>query len=116
MIDGARSSIDLAEFYASDAPGSRLAPVIAALERAAARGVAVRGLFDAKFAQTYPDTIARLGALENVQTRLLDLKPVTGGVLHAKYFLVDGRATWLGSQNLDWRSLEHIQELGVRVE
>jgi len=28
---------------------------------------------------------------------------------------VDDRELYLGSQNLDWRSLEHIQELGVRV-
>jgi phosphatidylserine/phosphatidylglycerophosphate/cardiolipin synthase-like enzyme len=38
-----------------------------------------------------------------------------GGVLHAKYFIVDGRDAYLGSQNFDWRSLTHIQELGVRV-
>ncbi|HUR28950.1 MAG TPA: phospholipase D-like domain-containing protein, partial [Planctomycetota bacterium] len=44
-----------------------------------------------------------------------DMHALTGGVLHAKYFLVDRTSTYLGSQNFDWRSLEHIQELGVRV-
>jgi phosphatidylserine/phosphatidylglycerophosphate/cardiolipin synthase-like enzyme len=48
--------------------------------------------------------------------RFLDLKNVTGGVLHAKYFVVDGREAYLGSQNFDWRSLEHIQELGVQIK
>lgn len=119
-IDGARASIDLAHFYASEKPGdgaaSKLSPVVAAVERAAARGVKVRGLFDAKFHATYPETIDRLGRAQGVETRLLDLKPVTGGVLHAKYFVVDGRVTYLGSQNFDWRSLEHIQELGVLVD
>jgi phosphatidylserine/phosphatidylglycerophosphate/cardiolipin synthase-like enzyme len=38
-----------------------------------------------------------------------------GGILHAKYFVVDGRETYLGSQNFDWRSLTHIHEIGVRV-
>lgn len=120
MIDGAKSSIDLAHFYASDEAGAatttKLGAVIAAIERAADRGVRVRGLFDAKFHATYPETIARIGRAKGVETRLLDLARTTGGVLHAKYFVVDGRATFLGSQNFDWRSLEHIQELGVRVE
>jgi phosphatidylserine/phosphatidylglycerophosphate/cardiolipin synthase-like enzyme len=35
--------------------------------------------------------------------------------MHAKYMLVDHEQCFLGSQNFDWRSLEHIQELGVRV-
>ncbi len=120
MIEGAHSSIDLAEFYVSDAPGSdatsKLGHILAAIESAAARGVHVRGLFDAKFHTTYPEIIDRLGHVENIETRLLDLKPVTGGVLHAKYFVVDRRVTYLGSQNFDWRSLEHIQELGVRID
>ncbi len=116
MFDDARASIDLAHFYASEKPGGRLEAVITALERAAERGVKVRGLFDKKFSETYPETIARIGRAKNVETRLLDLKATTGGVLHAKYFIVDGRHTFLGSQNFDWRSLEHIQELGVRVD
>ncbi len=134
MIEAARVSIDLAQFYVSDAPAnvrnapfnvrdaqgadaiSKLGRIVAAIESAAARGVKVRGLFDAKFHRTYPETIDRLGRVTNIETRLLDLKPVTGGVLHAKYFVVDGRVTFLGSQNFDWRSLEHIQELGVRID
>src|SRR5262245_10955705 len=42
MIAGAKRSLDVAQFYVSDAPGSRLGPVIAAIEAAADRGVAVR--------------------------------------------------------------------------
>ena len=43
------------------------------------------------------------------------MSKLSGGVLHAKYFTIDGSEVWIGSQNFDWRSLEHIQELGVRV-
>ncbi|HEV8630910.1 MAG TPA: phospholipase D-like domain-containing protein [Thermoanaerobaculia bacterium] len=115
MIDGARRSLDIAEFYVSNEPGSRLEPVIAAVERAAGRGVAVRLLGDAKFAKTYPDTLARLAKRPGIEVRTIDYGALAGGVLHAKYFLVDGREVYLGSQNFDWRSLQHIQELGVRV-
>jgi phosphatidylserine/phosphatidylglycerophosphate/cardiolipin synthase-like enzyme len=47
--------------------------------------------------------------------RRFDLRASTGGILHAKYFLVDGREAYLGSQNFDWRSLGHIQEIGLRI-
>lgn len=115
-IDAAASSIALAHFYASDREGSRLGPVVEALERAAARGVHVRFLADAKFQSTYPETLARLDAWEGMEVRTLDLSTTTGGVLHAKFMLLDARYTCLGSANFDWRALEHIQELGVELD
>lgn len=114
-IDAARERIDLAQFYAVDEPPSRLTPVVEAIERALARGVEVRFLADAGFQKTYPDLLARLAAVPGAQVRLLDLKSRTGGVLHAKYVVIDGREVLVGSQNFDWRSLEHIQELGVQA-
>jgi phosphatidylserine/phosphatidylglycerophosphate/cardiolipin synthase-like enzyme len=41
--------------------------------------------------------------------------PGAGGILHAKYFVVDDRDAFFGSQNFDWRALEHNYELGARV-
>jgi len=120
MIAGARRTIDFAEFYASEADTeallaqSRLAPVVTAIEAALARGVKVRFLADAKFAKTYPATLERLGA-DGATVRLLDEARFAGGVLHAKYFVVDGEDAFVGSQNFDWRSLAHIFEMGVRV-
>jgi len=116
MIAGARRSLDLAEFYFSGEKGSRLEPIVAAIEAAARRGVKVRVLGDAKFAGTYPEILDRLAAAPNVQVRRYDFGKVGGGVLHAKYFVVDGTVAFLGSQNFDWRSLTHIQELGVRTD
>ena len=113
MIARATARIDLAEFYASNEPGSRLEPVVQALLDAAARGVRVRFLADAGFVRTYPETLERL-ARGGAQVRKFEVKKVMGGVLHAKYFLVDGREAFLGSQNFDWRSLQHIEELGIR--
>jgi phosphatidylserine/phosphatidylglycerophosphate/cardiolipin synthase-like enzyme len=115
MFDRAERSLDIAEFYASSAPRSRLEPVLAALERATKRGVRVRFLLEKIFLDKYPETVARLRATPGVDVRVYDIGPRTGGILHAKYFVVDGREAFVGSQNFDWRALEHILELGVRV-
>ncbi|MBF5043380.1 phospholipase [Aggregicoccus sp. 17bor-14] len=113
----ATRTLDVAEFYLSNSnrEGSALEPSVRALEAAAARGVRVRILTEEKFARTYPETVARLQAQPNVSLRRWDREKLQGGVLHAKYFVVDGREGYLGSQNFDWRSLEHIQELGLRL-
>lgn len=113
LIDEARKTVDLAEFYATSQPASRLEPTITALERAVQRGVKVRMLVDAGFAKKEPGTVERLEQL--VTLRRIDWHARAGGVLHAKYFVVDGTVAYLGSQNFDWRSLTHIQELGLRA-
>jgi phosphatidylserine/phosphatidylglycerophosphate/cardiolipin synthase-like enzyme len=116
MVNGATRTLDVAQFYVSNAPGSRLEPVIQAIEAAADRGVKVRVLAEEKFYKQYPETLERLAKRPGVEVRRLDTaKIVGGGVLHAKYFVVDGREAYLGSQNFDWRALEHIQELGLRL-
>ncbi|MEM7202743.1 MAG: phospholipase D-like domain-containing protein [Planctomycetota bacterium] len=115
LIDNAKQSIDLAHFYASNQPGSRLEPVIQALQRAATRGVRIRFLADEKFYGTYPDTLDRLSAVDHTEVRRIDLRPITGGVMHAKYLIVDGQKACVGSANFDWRALEHIQELGALI-
>jgi len=115
LIDGARERIDLAHFYASDTPGSRLEPIVRALEHAAARGVSIRWIGEEKFYRTYPETLDRLAAVDGIEVRRLRTGEILGGVLHTKIMLVDGETACLGSQNFDWRSLEHIVELGVRI-
>ena len=108
MIARASARLDFAEMYAVDEGRSRLTPIVEAVEKAAARGVRVRFLAASSFAKTYPQVLAALEQ-HGVQVRKLE-KPF----LHAKYFVADGREAYLGSQNFDWRSLQHIQELGVR--
>ena len=115
MIAGASGSLDFAEFYASNEPGSSLEAVIQAIEAAADRGVNVRFLAEDKFYKTYPQTLDRLAGRTGIQVRRYRVAELMGGVLHAKYFIADGREAFLGSQNFDWRSLEHIQELGVEL-
>lgn len=33
---------------------------------------------------------------------------LTGGVLHSKFWIVDGRHVYVGSANMDWRSLTQV--------
>jgi len=113
LIRGAQRTIDLEEFYFSDWPGEPLRDVIDAIGQTAARGVHVRLMIDAGMSRTYPMPADSIAKLKNVEVRRIDIRRITGGVQHAKFFIVDGRAVVVGSQNLDWRSLKHIHELGV---
>ncbi|KRZ29838.1 Phospholipase D3 [Trichinella pseudospiralis] len=58
-------------------------------------------------------SLASKGALHR---RSLHLKKYYGsGTMHSKFFVVDDRHFYLGSANLDWRSLNQKMELGVLV-
>lgn len=115
MINGAGRTLEIAEFYLAGEKGEALESVIEAVLAAAERGVRVRILSDAAMAATYPETLARFQGRPDIGTRLFDWRKLTGGILHAKYFIVDDRDAYVGSQNFDWRSLAHIQETGLRI-
>ena len=115
MLRTAKTSVEAAEFYVTNRPGSALEPVLAELERAGARGVKVRFLLSAKMLGQDAASVARLRAIPGAEVRSFDLAEVSHGILHAKYFVVDGQAAFLGSQNFDWRALEQIHELGIQT-
>ena len=115
MIRGARREVALEHFYLSRKAGEALDPVLDEIGRAAARGVKVRLLLDAGMHRTYPQPADSLATLPGVSVRFVDYRRLAGGVQHAKFMVVDGREAWLGSQNLDWRALTQIHELGARV-
>lgn len=113
MISAARETLDIEQFYIADEKGESLEPVLAAIRKAAEKGVKVRVLGDNKFFKTYPATIKELGNLANIEARTIDYG---AGVQHAKFFIVDGKSFYIGSANFDWRALKHIHELGLRVD
>lgn len=117
MIDGARREIVIGQFYVAGRPGEPLDGIIDRLEAAVARGVRVRFLMEARGERiSEPATLARLRAMPGVDFRILEFgKLGTGGIIHAKYFVVDGREAFVGSQNFDWRALKHIHETGLRI-
>lgn len=118
MIAGATETIDIESFYFSQDPdddGDALDAVVDALDAAADRGVRIRAIGDRGFLRTYADVFERIGALPGAEARALDARSLWGGVQHAKFFLVDGRELYVGSQNWDWRALTQIRELGLRI-
>jgi len=115
MISAAQHSLNIEQFYIANQPGQALEPIIALIEKTAARGVRVHILADARMATTYPETLQRLNKIKNIAVRETAVFNKNGGIQHAKFFIVDEREVFLGSQNFDWRALEHIHELGVRV-
>ena len=115
MIAGADETLDLCHFYLVAEDSGLLDPIVAMIEDAAADGVRVRILVGEKFYGTYPELIDRFAGNQDLAIRRLDLSQVTGGVQHSKYMVVDGEDVYVGSANFDWRALEHIQELGLRM-
>lgn len=117
VIRGARERLDFGEFYIADQKGEALDPVLRELEKAGRRGVRIRFILCAgRMLDQDPAAVARLKAIPNLELRLYDLKGISNGILHAKYFLRDGEEAVLGSQNFDWRALDHIHELGIRTQ
>jgi len=116
LFDGAKSTIDIGQFYAVDHPGSVMDSVIERLEAAGKRGVKIRFLLEEKGIRlSEASALERLRAIPNLSLRVLSYGQLSGGILHAKYMVVDGKQAFIGSQNFDWRSLEHIHETGLRI-
>jgi phosphatidylserine/phosphatidylglycerophosphate/cardiolipin synthase-like enzyme len=115
MIGRAERTLDIEQFYISNEPGKLLEDILAAIYAAADRNVKVRIIVDARMHKTYPASVDSLGRYRNIESRRIDFGAIGGGVQHAKYFIVDGKEVFVGSQNFDWRALEHIHELGLRI-
>ena len=117
LFDHAKKEIVIGQFYAVNQPGSKFEKVVQRLEAAGKRGVKIRFLLDAKGVNlSEKSTIEQLKAIPNLELRIIDFNKVTGnGIIHAKYLVVDGASAYVGSQNFDWRSFEHIHETGLRV-
>jgi phosphatidylserine/phosphatidylglycerophosphate/cardiolipin synthase-like enzyme len=115
MITGAKHSLDIEQFYISNATGSLFEKVLIEIYAAAHRGVKVRIIVDARMYKTYPGCVDSLSRYRGIEVRRIDFGPVAGGIQHAKFFIVDGKEVFVGSQNFDWRALEHIHELGLRI-
>lgn len=116
MFNAAKHTIDIAQFYVAGKDGEQLDVIITALSNAAKRGVKIRFLLDEKGkGASEQATVDKLKAIPGLELKYIEFGKLTGGIIHAKYFVVDGVQAFLGSQNFDWRALTHIHETGVRI-
>ncbi|MGQ8817471.1 phospholipase D-like domain-containing protein [Serratia sp. NA_13] len=116
MFDVAKTRIDLGQFYVANQQGSLLDGVLQHLKAAGERGVKIRFLMEEKGIRiSTPETLEQLKAIPNLELRIIPYQRLSGGILHAKYLLVDGEQAFVGSQNFDWRALAHIHETGLRI-
>ncbi len=115
MIGGAAKTLELEEFYVADQAGEALEPVLAAVKDAVKRGVKVRLIADSVMIKETEKSLPELKKA-GVDARIINFRKSGGGVQHAKFFIVDGKEVYIGSQNLDWRSLTQIHELGLRIK
>jgi phosphatidylserine/phosphatidylglycerophosphate/cardiolipin synthase-like enzyme len=116
MFDAAKTRIDLGQFYVANQQGSLLDGVLQHLKAAGERGVKIRFLMEEKGIRiSTPETLEQLKAIPNLELRIIPYQRLSGGILHAKYLLVDGEQAFVGSQNFDWRALVHIHETGLRI-
>ncbi|CAG8998796.1 MAG: Cardiolipin synthase [Candidatus Celerinatantimonas neptuna] len=116
QFDKAKRQIDIAQFYATSKKGEPLEKVMSHLREAGERGVHIRFLMDAHGVSiSDPKTIEQLKSIPHLTFKLIDYHKVSGGIIHAKYFVVDGKSAYMGSQNFDWRSLKEIHETGLLI-
>ncbi|KAM6326940.1 5'-3' exonuclease PLD3-like isoform 2-T2 [Alca torda] len=123
LLGSVNHSLDIASFYwtltnedtgthePSASQGERILQELLGLSR---RGVAVRVAVSRPSAKS-PWNDLRALEQSGAAVRAVDMPQLTGGVLHTKFWLVDGTHLYVGSANMDWRSLTQVKELGVAV-
>ncbi|MFZ1320412.1 MAG: phospholipase D-like domain-containing protein [Ignavibacteria bacterium] len=116
MIDDASVSIDIETFYFADEINEPLEIIMGSLKNAADRGVRIRIIVDSSFYSRNDKSVDKLEGIENITIKKIPFGNLGGGVMHAKYFIVDNENLFLGSQNSDWRALKHIHEIGIRIK
>lgn len=122
LLRRANSSVDIAALYftlrdsdmdLSGSADSQGREVFEQLKLLPSRGVKLQIAVNSP-QESIRDTgeLAAAGA----EVREVELQAVTGGVVHTKLVVVDQRHVYLGSANMDWRSLSEVKEVGLSVE
>jgi phosphatidylserine/phosphatidylglycerophosphate/cardiolipin synthase-like enzyme len=95
--------------YAEITQDNRTADLIA---QAAQRGVKVRLLISP---QSEAESDSNKANLDTMQSSGVAIKYLRSPYIHAKMYLVDGKRSFIGSQNISATSLEFNRELGILI-
>lgn len=123
LINSSTASIDIASFYwtlrpqdvFNDSSGQQGQNVFDAIANAGSRrGIKIRIVQDATQPTQEVDYLANAGAAD---VRKVNMTALLGaGVVHTKFIVVDKQHFYVGSANMDWRSLTQVKELGATVK
>uniref|UniRef100_A0A3B4ERZ1 Phospholipase D3-like n=1 Tax=Pundamilia nyererei TaxID=303518 RepID=A0A3B4ERZ1_9CICH len=119
LLDRANSSVHIAAFYFTlrdsdlGSHESSDSQVFEQLMKLESKGVKLQIAVNAP-QQSNHDTADLAGT--GAEVREVDLKAITGGIVHTKLWVVDQKHFYVGSANMDWRSLSQVKEVGLSVE
>ncbi|CAL8347997.1 unnamed protein product [Arctogadus glacialis] len=121
LIGEARSSLDIASFYwtLTNKDTGTKEPTANQGEDVLKRLGELSGKLPVRIAVDLKkdDLPANLKLLTSAGAiiRSVNMRKLTNGVLHTKFWIVDKKHIFIGSPNMDWRSLTQVKELGVVV-
>ncbi|XP_063826849.1 5'-3' exonuclease PLD3-like isoform X1 [Ostrinia nubilalis] len=123
LIDEAQTSIEIASFYWT-LRFNEMYPYNSSIEGEqvfqALYAAGSKRKINLKIAQNWPTKLypnvdtEYLVKKKAAQVRSLNFSKLLGsGVLHTKFWIVDRTHFYIGSANMDWRSLTQVKELGI---
>ncbi|XP_032090361.1 phospholipase D3-like isoform X2 [Thamnophis elegans] len=121
LLSEANSVVEIGAFYftlrgsdlqmedASAKPGQEVFDMLRSLP---SRGVKLEiAVNSPQTSEDDTDELTRDGA----DVRYVKMKELTGGIVHTKLWVVDRKHLYIGSANMDWRSLTQVKELGIAL-
>ncbi|XP_024059995.1 phospholipase D3-like isoform X3 [Terrapene carolina triunguis] len=121
LLDAANRSVDIAAFYFTlrDSDTQEEEPsswqgrqVLEKLRDLPSRGVKLNiAVNSPQKSDRDTEELASKGA----DVKYVELERLTGGIVHTKFWVVDGKHVYIGSANMDWRSLTQVKELGAVI-
>jgi phospholipase D3/4 len=122
LLSLAETSIDIASFYwtltgsdnehyPSDWQGESIFNTLMSIGKSGVKVRIVQNQPNSQFPDHDSYDLAKAGAAEVLCINFGKL--LGSGILHSKFWVVDNAHFYIGSANLDWRSLTQIKELGV---
>ncbi|XP_003968741.2 phospholipase D3 [Takifugu rubripes] len=121
LMNEAQSSIDIASFYwtLTNSDTGTHEPTADQGETILKRLAQLSGKLSVRIAVNAPQETLKedLTLLKNsgADIRTVNMRELTSGVLHTKFWVVDGKHIYIGSANMDWRSLTQVKELGTAI-
>ncbi|CAN9511279.1 unnamed protein product [Ophioblennius macclurei] len=122
LMTEARSSLDIASFYwtLTNKDTGTHEPTADQGETVLKRLAELSGKLSVRIAVntpqgSQPQDDLRLLNDSGANIRTVNMRQLTSGVLHTKFWVVDKKHIYIGSANMDWRSLTQVKELGAVI-